>query len=179
VRPLPEWLQTVRLSPGPPGRLPHAPRRLWFISAGCLALGALFALALGQVTASSDGRIGDRHFVAQANARCARTEADVIGPNSDPKSGDLEAERIETITRAWDQMVVDLAAIDVQPADRGRVEEWLAAWGEWTAVSHEYADALAGGDDRVARKVLARGEAPRRTIGRFAYVNGMNACVFR
>lgn len=178
VRPLPEWLRTLRLSTGPPGRSPHGSRWLWGVSAGLLALGAVLMVVLGSGT-GDDTRIGDTAFVRDVNRRCARAEQEVVRPNREQRRGQAEAGRIEALAGGWEQMVSDLRRLEVAPRDRVKVDQWFRAWDRLTRLGHDYAAAIAAEDPATAQRVLERTAGPKQDISRFAYANGMNSCIFR
>ena len=163
VRPVPTWLRTLRLSPGPTARVPTASRRLWITSAACLLLGALFLLVLGRSGSPDPDRIGDRRFASAADDRCAAVAAD---------------EREELIGE-WGRMVDDLRALPVADADTAAVDRWLRSWDRSIALTAERAEALAEGDEQEAGRLLDEREAHDATRIRFALVNGMNRCLFR
>lgn len=179
VRPLPEWLRTLRLSPGPTGRSGHSSRRLWAASAGLLALGGLLMVIMAGADADDQGRIGDEVFLRQANERCARADEEVVQPNSEPVAADSEAHRIEALAGVWQQMVADLRRLEVARPDQAKVDQWLGAWDHWAELGHDYARALAAEDHAAAQEVLDQSRRSKHEINRFAYVNGMNACIFR
>lgn len=197
VRPVPDWLRTLRLSPGPAatpgrrvGRRPGsgaAPARrtssraLWATSAALLALGGLLMAFLG--TAEDDSpadadRLADRSFARVADARCAATGASLGNSARRHLEGVAEAERIERITAAWDGTASELRALPVAPADARRVDRWLRTWDRWVALGFDYADAVREGDDAHARALLAEAAAPKATLRHFAIVNRMNDCAF-
>lgn len=168
VRPLPAWLRTVRLSPGPPVKVPRTSRLLWITSAALLLTGALMMLVLDRGATDDPDRIGDRAFAKAADARCAGTR-EAIGKNRD----------IGDRTAAWETMVDDLRRLDVEGADAAAVDRWLRAWDRWIALGRDYGDAVGAGDRAGARDILERSQVPNRAMTRFAAVNGMYACVFR
>ena len=155
VRPLPTWLRTLRLSPGPPDRVPKGSRRLWMISAACLALGAMFLLVIGRGEIVDPDRIADRTFAAAADERCAEAVA------SDH----------DELLDEWTAMVDDLRELPVLASDAPAVDRWLRAWGRSIDLGRE-------GSDAGARTLEERQRAEAARL-RFALVNGMNACLFR
>ena len=163
VRPVPTWLRTLRLSPGPRARVPAASRRLWVTSAACLLLGAAFLLVLGRSGGADPDRIGDRAFAAAADARC----------------GTVVADDHEELTDEWEQMVDDLRSLPVADADTAAVDRWLRAWDRSVALSAGRAEALVAGDEQEAGRLLEQRQAPDAARIRFALVNGMNRCLFR
>lgn len=179
VRPLPEWLRTLRLSPGPAAHSGHSSRRLWAASAGLLALGALLMVIMAGADADDQSRIGDEVFLRQANERCARADEEVVQPNSKPMAAESDSRRVEALAAGWEQMVADLRRLEVARPDQARVDRWLGAWDRWARLGHDYARALAADDDAAAQEVLEQSRPSRHEISRFAYVNGMNACIFR
>ena len=200
VRPVPDWLRSVQLSPGPAaspasstggrrgGRGPSwfsrgpasgTTRRLWWTSAALLLGGALVMafLALGEPTPDPD-RLGDRSFARAADARCAATGAALGEGIGRVLEGDAEVARIERITSAWEATAAELRALPVDPADARRVEQWLRTWDGWVGLGHDYADALRRGSDAEARDILDEAAGPQATLRRFAVVNGMDDCAF-
>lgn len=178
VRPMPDWLRTVRLSPGPRARLPHTTRALWATSAILLVLGGVLLIVLRITAADTAVRVGDHRFLRLAEERCAKTEDEVIGPNRRHLTGPAEAERVDMLATGWDAMVVDLRALPVAPGDEAKVDRWLGAWERSTALVHDYAGALAAKDTARGTEVLRRSARPKAEMNHFAYANGLNACVF-
>lgn len=178
VRPMPEWLRTLQLSAGPAGRSPHSSRLLWAVSAALLGLGAVLMVILS--SGSDDGsRIRDTTLIRQVNQRCARAEQEVVKPNREQRKGAADAERIEALAAGWEEMVSDLRRLEVAPGDQAKVDQWFRAWDRLTELGHQYAEAVAADDSAAARRVLERTVGPKQDISRFAYVNGMNSCIFR
>lgn len=175
---MPDWLRTLRLSPGPDARVRRTGQRLWVTSAALLLVGALLMIFLGGADDQAE-RIDDRNFLRLANARCARTETAVVSPNRQRREGVAEARRIEALATGWEAMVVDLRALPLDPADAPKVDRWLRAWNGWTSLGREYADALRAEDEVEADAVLRRSSAENAVMTRFALVNGMNDCLFR
>lgn len=175
---MPDWLRTLRLSPGPGDRLPRTTRTLWATSAALLAIGAVLALTLTTLGRDSTNRIRDGAFLEKAAARCVKAEENDIGPNRKPASGAAEATRIEALAVGWEQMVADLRNLPVSAQDQPKVDRWLGAWERWTSLGHAYANALRDKDQAAAKEALRRSQSPKRVINHFAYVNGINACVF-
>lgn len=178
VRPRPAWLRTVRLSPGPPARVPRAGRRLWATSAVLLAAGALAMVLLGRGAAADPDRIGDRGFATAAGGRCAET-AQVLPERPRPGSTAADLRSIEARTVAWEQMIDDLRDHPVAGADAAKVDRWLGAWDRWTALRHDYVRAVSDGDEDEAGRLLEQAQTPHAALTRFALVNGMNDCIFR
>lgn len=194
VRPVPDWLRTLRLSSGPATtpaarrqsrRTGSAPdggtssRKLWWISAALLAAGGLVMafLGLGERTEDPD-RLGDRSFARAADARCAATGSS-LGEDADRViESDDEVARIERITRAWEATAIDLRALPVEPTDARRVELGLGTWDRWIRLGHDYADARRTGADDEARMILDEAAVPQAALRRFAVVNGMDDCAF-
>ena len=191
VRPVPDWLRTLRLSAGPsggpvsrrrPSRLTSpsgSSRRLWWASGGLLLAGALVMafLGLGETTDDAD-RLRDRAFARAADGRCAETGS-LLGPDAGRVlSGPAEVARIERITSAWEVTAVDLRSLPVVREDAARVDRWLSTWERWVGLGHEYAEALRTGADDDARSILAEADAPMAELRRFAVVNGMDDCAF-
>jgi hypothetical protein len=194
VRPIPDWLRTLRLSPGPswipaprrpvPSSAGHrrrssttaatASRRLWITSGLLVVLSGMFVVFLGSAEDDDADRIGDRAFVRAANARCARTSAALEG-----EEDGADGARVERITIAWEDTVSDLRELPVASADARSVDAWFRAWDRWVALGHDYADAVDAGDSADAEVILTESAAPKSAISRFALVNDMNRCVFR
>jgi hypothetical protein len=163
VRPLPTWLRTLQLAPGPPNRVPRGSRRLWLISAACLALGAMFTLVLSRGEIDDPDRLGDRTFAAAADERCATAEAK-----------DHSAQLDE-----WEAVVADLRDLPVASADAPAVDRWLRSWDRSIDLGRTRLAALEEGDEAAAERAVARRQDPEAARIRFALVNGMNRCLFR
>jgi hypothetical protein len=181
VRPIPDWLRTVRLSAGPGSsrhRIPWGTRRLWLVSAALLSLGAAVMVLLAGGRANDRDHLSDRSFVKAANRRCS-TASDEVQAIRSSVSGISTADRVaraDGVASAWAAAVEDLRVLPVAGADRGKVERWLRAWEEWTALGHDYADAVDDGDDVEAEAVVRAAEGDRAALARFALVNSMAAC---
>lgn len=134
-------------------------------------------MVLGSAGDGAD-RIGDRAFLASANARCVRTEKAVVNPNRQSLTGDAEARRIDALATGWEAMVVDLRALPLAADDAPEVDRWLRAWNQWTTHGRQYADALRDGDERAASEILRQSQTENATMSRFALVNGVNDCLF-
>ena len=164
VRPLPTWLRTLRLSPGPPGRrVPKGSRRLWMISAACLALGAMFTAVLSRGEIDDPDRLTDRTFARSADVRC----------------GSATASEHSALLAEWEVMVDDLRDLPVASADAPAVDRWLRAWDRSIDLGRDRLAAGADGDEAAAERAAERREAPEAARIRFALVNGMNRCLFR
>jgi hypothetical protein len=168
VRPLPTWLRTLQLSPGPPVKVPRTSRLLWGTSGALLVVGAVLLLALGRGAAADVDRIDDRTYAEAADERCARTGRAIAADRD-----------TEDRTAAWEAMVDDLRELPVAEADAPAVDRWLRAWDEWTELGHDYAAAKAVDDDAGARQILADSQEPNARMTRFATVNGLDRCIFR
>lgn len=177
VRPLPDWLRTLRLSPGPPNRVPRTSSRLWATSAALLLIGAVLMAMLGTSRDDVD-RLQDKAFIASANDRCAATEVSVITPNRRHLDGAAEAARIDALAAGWETMIDDLRQLPRTPEDAPKIDRWLRSWDQWTTNGRAYADALRARDEREATRVLERSEPHNAAKTRFALVNGMNDCLF-
>lgn len=178
VRPRPAWLRTVRLAPGPPARVPKTSRRLWGMSLALLATGGLVMFLLSRGAVTDLDRIADRDFTAAADALCAETE-DVLPDRSQPGTTAANVRTIEARTVTWERMVDDLRQLPVAGSDTAAVDRWLGEWERWTALRHDYVDALQAGDDAEATRLLEQAQTPHAALTRVAIVNGMNGCVFR
>ena len=178
VRPLPAWVRTVRLAPGPPARVRHPSRRLWATSAACLLAGALVMLLLGRGTGTDPDRLGDRAFARAADVRCAETRR-ALPERTGRRSTASELRALEGRTAAWERMVDDLRELPVAGADTALVDAWLRSWDRWTALQHDYVEAIEDGDEAEANRIVVAAQTPHALITRFALVNGMNDCVFR
>ena len=192
VRPVPDWLRTLQLSPGPPSSAPlrtrppsrvppptGSSRGLWWTSALLLLAGALVMAFLGLAETTEDpDRLRDRSFARAADARCAQTGSS-LGPDAGRVlTGADEVARIERITSAWEVTAIDLRALPVLREDAPHVDRWLSTWDRWVTLGYDYAEALRTGDDDEARGILAEAAAPKAELRRFAVVNGMDDCAF-
>ncbi|HET9442004.1 MAG TPA: DUF2510 domain-containing protein [Acidimicrobiales bacterium] len=177
VRPLPDWLRTLRLAPGPGGGGRHARRSgrwLWLASAGLLLMGAGLMVALTPSTPEV-ATIDDAAFAEAAETACRRALDDALGLDPDDPAP-TPAARVAARTEGWEALVTGLRELEVARADRPAVLDWLAAWEVWTDLRHAYARALAGGDEEGAAALLRQLEEARRPITRFAMANGTPSC---
>ncbi|HVF32820.1 MAG TPA: DUF2510 domain-containing protein [Acidimicrobiales bacterium] len=163
VRPLPAWLRTLRLSPGPTARVPRGSRRLWMISAACLLAGGMFLLVLSRGEITDPDRLSDRTFTKAADQRCAAVDA------SEPAA----------LLDDWAGLVDDLRDLPVATVDEAAVDRWLRAWERSIDLGRDRLTAMDAGDDDAADRAVQRRQGPEATRIRFALVNGMNACLFR
>jgi hypothetical protein len=184
VRPLPDWLRTVRLSAGPGSsrhRLPLGAPRLWLVTAALLSLGAALMVLLATGAAKDPDRVHDRAFVRGAGRRCEQAAADVRTVRASASMGGISsqarADRADAEAAVWADVVDDLAQLPVAGVeDHRRVDRWLATWDRWVTLGHDYADAIEAGDDVEARAVVDAGERERAALVRFAIVNKIGTC---
>ncbi len=150
-----------------------------------IALGVLIAVVAGTILANRSPRpartIGDRQFAAAATDRCAATvprfRADPQQNRREERNERQTAERVERAASALEDMVDDLAEIDVAAPDRDRVATWLQAWRDYIGAGRQYARAVRTGDaDEFSREADAS-RTSLDIIGRFARANRMDACV--
>jgi len=179
VRSVPPWLATVRFAPGPPPRRlrvrdrPTLARRLWSASALTLVFALLLALSLPAALRTADEeRVGDPRFLAAASSLCDEANRSGLrafrtGDRSDP----------DALATALERLVDELRAVDVSSDDRERVDAWIDRWERLAATGHRYADAVEYGDDERAGRLNDENLVTRAQINRFAYANGLTACV--
>jgi hypothetical protein len=180
VRPLPGWAAGLQPAVGPGATVRRSPRstlvrRLWTASSITLALALVLLLSLitslRVAPSQAADRVGDDEFLAAAAETCAQANARVLEPYRQAASQDPEG-----LATAVERFVDDLRAIDVAPADRERVAEWIAAWDAWTEAGHEYADALEDDDQARADRITRESFLARTRVSQFAYANGLGAC---
>jgi hypothetical protein len=137
-------------------------------SAILLLTGAGTMLLLGRDATNDPDRLGDRTYAHAADDRCEVTGRAIAADRD-----------IEVRTAAWEDMVDDLRALPIQPADAAAVDRWLRDWDRWIELGHDYGDAIAAGDTAGAKDILERSQVPNTAMSRFAAVNGMHHCIFR
>ena len=182
VRAIPLWVGgPTRLAPGPPPprfrwRLrdrPTAARRLWSASAITLVFALLLALSLpAALRTVAEERIEDPRFLAAASEVCDRANRDALQPY---RTGDVSDP--DGLATALEGFVADLRAIDVEGADRDVAGRWIAEWERLADTGHRHAEALDDGDEVLARRLNDENLVTRAAINRFAYANGLTACV--
>ena len=186
VRAVPPWVGgATRLAEGPPpsrfrgrlrGRLrdrPTVARRLWSASAITLVFALLLALSLPAALRTVDQeQIEDPRFLAAASEVCDRANRDALQPY---RTGD--ASDPDGLATALEGFVADLRAIDIAPADREVAGRWIDEWERLADTGHRHAEALADNDEALARRLNDENLVTRASINRFAYANGLTACV--
>ena len=182
VRAMPGWVGgATRLAAGPPPARFHVPltdrpalaRRLWSASAITLVFALLLALSLpAALRTAEEARIDDPKFLAAASAVCDRANNDALQPY---RTGDVSDP--DGLATALEGFVADLRAIDVVPDDREAAAAWIDDWERLADTGHRHAEALADDDEPLARRLNDENLVTRARINRFAYANGLTACV--
>lgn len=122
-------------------------------------------------------RIQDGAFVAQANTVCAGVADTVYADTRHHSDSVDDADRLRRLDEGWSRMLDDLDAVHVSPAAEPKVDQWLAQWREVVRLLGVYATEV----DQTGRPTPATSRAINRakqTVDRFAYVNGINSCLF-
>ena len=177
TRPFPEWLRTLRLSDGPRRRAPARGRRLWVVSAGLFALTGLVLWVVEVPSALDRERITDIAFVTRANGVCAAVAETVYADTRHHSASIDDADRLRELDAGWARMLDELDAVAAAPAARPKIDRWLSRWREVVRLLDRYATEL----DQNGRPAPATSRALNRakhTVDRFAYVNGINSCLF-
>ncbi|HEY2430032.1 MAG TPA: hypothetical protein VGI06_13930 [Acidimicrobiales bacterium] len=157
------------------------------VAVGCAVLGGglavryLFVTSPDQAAVNAAPRISDTAFERAAAAVCSRyvhvfdTGTTLGNQPSQAQSGRF----LTTIADTFDAMVVELKALPVAAADRPAVDHWLGQWDTYDAFGHQYAAAVAKGQERdlVARDSASQGTL-RRERNAFAEANHMRSCAF-
>lgn len=182
VRAVPPWVGgATRLAEGPPpprfrGRLrnrPTAARRLWSASAITLVFALLLGLSLpSALRTAEEERVEDPRFLASASVACDRANRDALQPFRAGDGSDPDG-----LATALEGLVADLRAIDVAPGDRAVAERWIADWQLLVTTGHRQAEAIEDDDEALARRLNDENLVTRSRINRFAYANGLTACV--
>jgi hypothetical protein len=177
VRPFPDWLRTLRLSPGPAHQPTNlAARRLWVASVVSVVT-AFAALQLLGGGAAAPARLSDHRFLVAASGACARANATEIAPHLAELHGDAEVARLDKLATAQDALVDELRSLEVASRDQAAVDEWLNKWDAWTTAGHRYAQAAAIGDQARMRTISEHSRSSKIAIDQFAYANGISDCV--
>ncbi|HEX2849323.1 MAG TPA: DUF2510 domain-containing protein [Acidimicrobiales bacterium] len=177
TRPFPEWLRTLELSPGPGRRGRSRSRRLWMASLSLLAV-AVALVWVREVPAGLDReRITDTAFVTRANSVCAGVASTVYADTRHHSDAIDDAARLRELDAGWSRMVNDLDAIRATPAAGPKVDEWRTQWREVVRLLGVYADEIEANGRPTPATSRALNRAKQR-VDRFAYVNGMNSCLF-
>lgn len=125
-------------------------------------------------------RLDDREWVADAEARCAKTrdELDRLPQARDAASLTDRADQIEASTAALAEMTADLAAIAPTGDDGELVALWLESWRVYLGDRLAHADALRAGEDRQFRVTAdpERGDGVDALLDAFADRNRMPSC---
>ena len=178
VRPVPAWLGTVRLAPGPstsPRRMAH---RFWAASAALIALAFVLLTVLRHGGGDDPDRLDGDGFAREAASICDASRRGPLADVPPPRRGTEDPRRIEALASGFEVMVADLRRIQVPVADRERVARWFEAWDDYIALGHRYADALRADDGVDERQANFDSQVPKRAVDRFSVVNGMNSCIF-
>ena len=125
--------------------------------------------------------ISDRAFAAAATDACSgvipRLRARPDQNRSEGRNEEATAARVDKAVAGLSDLVDELDALEVRPADRPEVERWLEAWRDYIAAGRRYAAAVRSDD---ADEFSAEAEASRTSlnaIGRFARANRIDACI--
>ena len=180
VRPVPAWLGTVRLGPGPTASPRRMARRFWAVSAALTALAFALLTLVRHGGGDDPDRLEENAFAREASTICDTARRgpldDVPAARRDGRPEDPR--RIEALVVGFEGMVADLRRIEVPVADRERVARWLGAWDDYISLGHRYAEALRAGDDRDELRANSDAQVPKQAVDRFSVVNGMNSCIF-
>ena len=152
---------------------------------GALGLGVLvrylFVTSPDQAAVNRAPRIADTTFeraavgVCKGYVRIFDTATTLSKQPSQAQAGSF----LEAIATSFDQMVVQLRALPVAPADQTNVSQWLMDWQTYDAYGHRYAAAVSAGTERdlVAHDKNTVDGLLRRRNG-FAKANHMSTCAF-
>ncbi|MBA3652783.1 MAG: hypothetical protein H0W70_01165 [Actinobacteria bacterium] len=150
-------------------------------AASCL----LLALPLVACDRRPSPTIGDKAFVARANALCGRQlpalraerrQSDVMG-NTPKNDRGVTAAKIEKVADGLDHVADQLGNLPVRRQDQGGVAAWLEEWANFTGIGRRYAAAVRTERAAVYSSIAATGNGPVRRIARFARANRMDNCV--
>ena len=187
-RPRPSWAPAMTPEEEAAHRAAMRRRRWYLRGAGSIVLGALVVLTLlairSDVPSIPPRSVGDTAFTTAAEGVCARLMPPILaqppepGGDDTPPADEQLARRVERTATDLAGVLVQLRAIPVSAADKGRVDGWFADWDRFVDVGHRYAAALRRGKPSEFTKVGKEGDAPSRRIYQFARANGMPSCVF-
>ena len=125
-------------------------------------------------------RLQDREWVADAEARCAKTRdsLDRLPQARDAVNMADRADQIEASTAVLAVMTADLAASAPEGDDGELVALWLGSWEVYLGDRLAHADALRAGEDRQFRVSVdpERGDGVDALLDAFADRNRMPSC---
>ena len=180
VRPVPGWLGTVRLAPGPAASPRRLARRFWALSAALTAL-AFALLSLVRHGGDDDpDRLQESAFAREASTICDTARRGPLDdvPAARRNGRPADPRRIEALATGFEVMVADLRRVEAAVPDRERVARWLGAWDDYISLGYRYAEALRAGDDLDELQANSDSQLPKQAVDRFSVVNGMNSCIF-
>ena len=153
-------------------------RRLALASAAALAAATVMGAVATFGRTARVARISDAAFVRSADSACA-SALDPLRRERPPRrrSPAQLAERIDRLASTLTGLASQLRTIPVKDANRLAVEQWLAAWDDYTGVGRELASSVRSGDGR-ASSLGSQANGIDLRIQVFARVNGLERCVF-
>ncbi len=177
TRPFPDWLRTLRLSPGPGRRGRSRTRRLWMASGALLMAACAFLWFVEVPDRLEHDRFHDRAFVSQANTVCAAVAGTVYANNRHHSDEVDDADRLRQLDDGWRHMLDDLDALPTAPAATAKINGWLSEWREVVRLLGVYATEITESGRPTAATSRALNRA-KHDVDRFAYANGLSSCLF-
>lgn len=125
--------------------------------------------------------IDDPAFVVAANRRCAAVLPQLRATEDTVRSEDSReketAVAIDRATDGIDELVSDLRTVPMSTTAAPKIDEWLDAWGDYTAAGRRYAAAIRAGDPMQYGRVDDESVVPLKRISRFSRANRIDACI--
>jgi hypothetical protein len=127
----------------------------------------------------------DTAFIAQANATCKTqlTPLKTARPKpgskegKDPGTEEQVASQVDGVAASLHSLAQDLRAIPVASASQAAVSGWLSDWDSYTAIGHNYADAVRR-QTSSQQKLVDDGARVGQRADLFAEANKLNDCMF-
>lgn len=87
------------------------------------------------------------------------------------------AAKIDSVASKLSEVVDDLRALDVRPANRAQVDAWFGHYDDYIQAGRDYAAAIRRGHPEEYAKVDDQAVAPLKAISDFAHANRIDACI--
>lgn len=159
-----------------------------WLALGIVGIALFFGVSYKGLTAKPDlpdRSVFDETFIAAANDTCRdeiialRTERPRPGSREgrDPGTHEEVAAKVDGVADRLDAIADRLRKLPVAVDDTADVDGWLADWDAYTALGHEFANAVRENHSRQG-KIAEEGVATARRATLFAEANNLDACMF-